>query len=328
MARTAKIEEIKDAIKGSKNLREALASVITSGFAPIEVNLFRAMLAYFDAKSYCEVSEVHQHYVEYFNSALNKQKKCEIADLMVVSYSRRNRAMRLNFIQAKRKPKDQPVDVKDSKLKFIIDVPQYQLLLNRPLITSNDPRLPQDILSGIQCCALTAYGVFYWEKGDGVNFAYEVTPLLCPDKKHEVERTSSSSFITSDTIICGHCNLIPFPCLTGPDNCDTLLTTMDANAFVDSLCAFQVGAPLDKRFMSLISQFVLNIHHGYSSPVHSDFRAFVESNREMWNQNTEIDVDILRNNNHQGEDEKDENSMAWVQPHYIMLINSDWTERM
>ena len=323
MGKAVQLSRIQSVVKGALTLREALTRV-SNQFAPIEVNLFRGMLAYFDAQSYCEVSEVHQHYVEYFNKARNKTR-CEIADLLVVSFSEKRDFMRATFIQAKRETDIQP----RNKFRFHLAANQYQLLRNCPIIDPKGTGLPANILRDACSDAISSYGVFYWN-GRSYEFAYELTGMLNPVYPSRQTGSMICYFGTTDSIGGSACRISQQSlqyCGTPFGRCTPILfSSIDTTDFELALSHGLIGSPIMGTLASQLSQFINSLHADTSSKHASAFANFVTKNQDFW-KNMDNGMHYIanrRDDNRRGENE--ESNIEWMMPRYIMLVDADKAE--
>ncbi len=326
MARTINIGKIQNAVKGAKTLRDALAKVIAAGYAPIEVNLFRALLAYFDNQPYCEVNEVHQHYVEYFNKVKNKTR-CEIADLLVISFSESRCTMRASFIQAKR----EVVPQVRNKFRFHLAANQYQLLYNCPIIDPKGTGLPANILRDACNEAISSYGVFY-RVGKNYEFAYEITKMLQPSqpKRQTGSMTCSFSAIQS---IGGHACRIPQQslhyCGTPFGRCTpVLLSSINTNHFEDALSKGLIGSPIIGSLAKQLLKFITDLHSGAPSKHAHFFANFISKFQDFWREdgNEMHYIPNRRDDDNNRREEGDSNNIEWMMPRYVMLVNADRAE--
>lgn len=221
-----------------------------------EVSLFEEMIKHFEEAKYCNVLKVHHENVKNMDTSL----VCEIADLMIVSYSLEHRCMKLNFIQAKYAPKCQSLT---SPLKFKMDERQYYLLKACPEIKSQSIFLDANILKCSCSPSITAYGVFYRNGNKEIDFGYEVTQLLKPTNyglvKGTPQKTRVCYFDTNDNLcgdvrwrvgmhesLCASCALCcrgGFCC--GCDRCShDLLSTISVEKFESALYKFEIGSPI------------------------------------------------------------------------------------
>lgn len=218
-----------------------------------EVKLFRRMLEYFNGNPACTMLETHQSYVMYDNN-----RRCEISDLMIVSYSAKYKCMKLTFLQAKC-AKRKGYGLQDNGFKFILDNKQYHLLKNRPIIDPRSSGLAPTILRDACSSAISSYGVFYWERKDKINFGFEVTDLLQP--VNDDETTISKTCYFADIrdlhgcypwwidymrycgLKCVHCQ-VPQGCEKKPCCSNDLLSTIDVNCFESAIANFEIGSPI------------------------------------------------------------------------------------
>ena len=133
--------------------------------------------------------------------------RCEISDLLVVTYFRRSDLrIRMTFLQAKRSRKklDRLCDEMPSfhsQLKFSANLEQWDLLSRRPKVTGVSPFAPPpNVLSGALLPSVGSFGVFHKDGAQpGVNFFYAsadvLRPLGHPKSKHSTLNTKSTKMI-------------------------------------------------------------------------------------------------------------------------------------
>lgn len=241
-----------------------------------EVMLFREMLAYFKTKPNCNLIEKHQGYVRFINS-VGVSKKCEISDLMVISYSRKNKRIRITFLQAKKA--DMQHGLKGSKFSFNFNKVQHELLTTYPTIVPINTGLPTNILIDAITKSITSYGVFYQDHSSNMNFAYEMAELTNAAHLTILDFASINNIVlpTYDSSIrkrickqpCCHCNT----CIS-PPCCYELISTINGDVFEDFLLRGMVGSPLCKHqagFAHSINALIGNVN----LPLAADFNSFV-----------------------------------------------------
>lgn len=219
-----------------------------------EVGLFRRMLEYFNSNPACAVLETHQKYVRFDNN----QRKCEISDLMIVSYSTKYKCMKLTFLQAKC-AKREGYGLTYNGFKFILDNKQYQLLKKRPVINPLSSGLSPTILHIACSPAISSYGVFYWDKHKDINFGFEVTDLLRPVNEDETSSSKTCYFKDIGDIRGNYPWWVKYLCCVGlkcvfcqtPKGCEKkpccshdLFSTIDVNCFENALTHFEIGSPI------------------------------------------------------------------------------------
>ena len=198
-----------------------------------EEALFTAMLNYFNNTYPCAtwLRKTHQYYVR-FNCVDPRtqmyyhQKRCEISDLLIVTYSPLQQIAKATFLQAKysKKKYQRPFSFKG-------DAFQYFLLSQRPIITdTHNPSFPQDILSNAQRDSIGSFGVFYRNKQ--MDFSFSVATDI-----QIVSPTCTKGAILQykhrRTCRKRH-----------PLDIDTR-TLFGANAFEKALLCFEIGSPFD-----------------------------------------------------------------------------------
>lgn len=272
--------------KYTSTLQSALQAEYNNNNNVGEVQLFQGMIDYFENRPQCTAIKTHQHYVEYSNPVV----RCEISDILFVSYSRHFPWMKINFLQAKKadfKSTKEGLILNNTKLKFGIAKNQYDLLKNRPQINPLQTGLPKDILNSACNSSITSYGVFYNNptRGNAVNveFAFEITDLL-----HPTPKVTSACFGTIDTLYGCICNCKtyhhPLCCYCYPYHPwerRNLLTTIDTSTFEDALFNFQIGSFVDNRTAVVLSTAICELLKKEGKTNHS-FAQFVETNRKYW----------------------------------------------
>ena len=268
--------------KITSTLQSALQAEYNNNNNVGEVQLFQGMIDYFENRPQCTAIKTHQHYVQYGNPVV----KCEISDILFVSYSRHFPWMKINFLQAKKadfKSTKEGLILNNTKLKFGIAKNQYDLLKNRPQINPLQTGLPKDILNSACNSSITSYGVFYNNptRGNAVNveFAFEITELL-----HPTPKVTSACFGTIDTLYGSICNCKtyhhPLCCYCypyHPRECRNLLTTIDTSTFEDALFNFQIGSfVVDNRTAVVLSTAICELLKKEGKTNHS-FAQFVEN---------------------------------------------------
>ena len=193
-------QKLKQYIAGAKSLQEALQQLYQNAPATQEVDYFRAVLFHLANKPQCRLYETHQHPVAISNTNI----QCEISDLLLVSYSPKRLAMKVNFLQAKlAKFSDNRQGLIEKKgesfLKFHMDGTQYRLLKDCPIIKPIKTGLPPNILSDACTDSITSYGVFY-KNDQSIEMAYEITQLLKPYNLSKIHLDSGDRVCFFDTI--------------------------------------------------------------------------------------------------------------------------------
>ena len=248
-------QDIKQHIAGAKHLQEALQQLYNNVPTAQEVDYFRAMLYYLNNSPHCHLIETHQHSV----GIQNTTAQCEISDLLLIAYSPRRAAMKINFLQAKlAKFGDNKQGLiraanREEFFKFHMDGTQYRLLKDCPIIAPKSTGLPANILSDACSDSITSYGVFY-KKGQDIEMAYEITQLLKPHNMSKIAIDSGDRICYFDTtqpkygvtfrqpVCC--CRRIPLwhECYLRRTRQLDLVSTLHSDSFEKALMKFQIGS--------------------------------------------------------------------------------------
>lgn len=331
-------QNIKQYITGAKSIHEALQLLYNNAPAAQEVDYFRAMLYYLNNNPHSHLIETHKHLV----GRLNKTIQCEISDLLLITYSPKRSAMKINFLQAKL------AKFGDSKqglirttngeefFKFHMDGTQYRLLKDCPIIDSKSTGLPPNILSNACSDSITSYGVFY-KKNRNVEMAYEITQLLKPHNISKISINSGDRICYFDTIqpkygitirqpFCGWW-LDPFLYdyhLRRATRLD-LVSSLHSNLFEKALLNFQIGSPLCGQ---LAIEFVNAIISRWNKNGEvADFERFAQESMPLWEEQEQIRRRHLERENRDGEDGYRErlrfDERVTSAAKYILFINVD-----
>ena len=301
-------EKIFTDIKHSSMLQSALQDAYNQDNSIGEVGLFQRIIEYFECHPKCTPIEMHQHYVQYGNPVV----KCEISDILFVSYSKYYPWMKINFLQAKKADfnnRKEGLVSNNTKLKFSIDKNQYNLLKDRPEIDPLKTGLPKDILSNACNSSITSYGVFYnasnSSKTTTVEFAFEITDLLQPTPK--VTRACFGTIDTYYGCICNnkycHCH-----CWHEPN----LLTTLDTDCFENALLNFQIGSPIEDEGALHLAKAIEALLQKERKSNHS-FRQFMQKYEHLWKSSS--------NDNNKGSNMDNFESLSSIQ--YVVLVDID-----
>lgn len=272
-------QKIQSCIEKAPSLQDALRLVYEDGskcgLKTDEKTLFRTVLCYFKNKPYCTVFETHQDYV--VNTKDPKQKRCEISDLLTITYSRRLNGTKINFLQAKLVPFNQSnlglVHANNTDyFKFHLDSTQYRLLKDRPLIINTG--LPSTILADACTESITSYGVFY-KVDESINMAYEITSLLQPSDPATVTINGGRKLCYFNTTKTSHGlrRLNKFCC--APSNPYDLLSTLSADTFEQALLHFQIGSPVCRTMAMYLSEMIHNMLEPQTDTT-NDFCNFID----------------------------------------------------
>lgn len=331
-------QKIKQYIAGAKCLQEALQQLYNNTPTAQEEDYFRAMLYYFNNNPHCHLIETHKHPIARQNTAV----QCEISDLLLITYSPKRSAMKINFLQAKLA---KFVDSKqglicstsgEEFLKFHMDGTQYRLLKDCPIIDPKSTGLPPNILSDACSDSITSYGVFYM-KNRNVEMAYEITQLLKPHNISKIAIDSGDRICYFDTIQPKYSTTLRRPvCCWWRDplwhECHLycighldLVSSLKSNLFERALLKFQIGSPLCGQ---LAIEFVNAIISRWNKNGEvADFERFAQESMPLWEELEQIRHRHLERGNRDGEDgyrreirfDEDVNRV----PKFILFINVD-----
>ena len=302
-------KEVFDSIANyTSTLQIALQETYNNNNNIDEVGLIDKMIQYFQNRPQCTTIKTHQHYVTYSNPPI----KCEISDILFVSYSKHYPWMKINFLQAKKADfnnRKEGLVSNNTKLKFSIDKNQYNLLKDRPEIDPLKTGLPKDILSSACNASITSYGVFYnasnSSKTTTVEFAFEITDLLQPTPK--VTRACFGTIDTYYGCICNnkycHCH-----CWHEPN----LLTTLDTDCFENALLNFQIGSPIEDEGAIHLAKAIEALLQKEGKSNHS-FMQFMQKYEHLWKSSS--------NDNNKGSDMDNFESLSSIQ--YVVLVDID-----
>lgn len=220
-----------------------------------EVNLFQEMAEQFRRNKNANaayVEEVHKQYVEFDSRFYGGAKKIELGDLLFLTYSRSEKKLKLCVMQVKyrRKPYENNSGNNmqyDKPLSCIGNIFQWELLHKRPdVVNRSKTNIPPYILNFRKDYkSITAYGVFYMEKGtDEIDFWYAVPELFGPkeDMFPPVKNGAKTfySFRTKDKLEAA--KYMIFNNINAKD--ETLLAD-NMDKFEQEIFSWKIGAPID-----------------------------------------------------------------------------------
>lgn len=212
-----------------------------------EVELFREMANQFNNNliSKCTyVKEVHQKYVEFYSSITGKIEKRELGDLLLLTFDKAKRELRLCVLQAKYRK-----GVYRKFLSYSTDVLQWDLLYYKPDVYNKSPiNIPQNILNfRNDYKSITAYGIFYHDKNlNMIDFLYTLPDYFKP--KNTLSFKSTFYFVCPNLGVCKSsccgCNTTTCQKKQGGVLKETLFTcSMDI--FEHEVLCCKVGAPIN-----------------------------------------------------------------------------------
>jgi hypothetical protein len=137
---------------------------LTNGYSHSEIPLFRAMhKALVGLSSDFEIEEYHgtSNQVTFTGNGTyaRTNARCELSDLMIISYSSTNQTARLTYLQAK---SEKAILPSVCGRKFSANLEQWFLLDQRPTITgAGDFNPPTDLLSHALLPSIGSFAFFY-----------------------------------------------------------------------------------------------------------------------------------------------------------------------
>lgn len=199
-----------------------------------EVALFRKFALAIQAESSSTlIDETHGGGVcnVSFTSPTNKIETCEIADLLIISYSQSQDAWRATFWQAKKQGVSKWINVTQdgSQLDFKGQFNQWDLLSRRPEVSGvKGFQPPKDILSGFSSPSIGTYGIFY-EKGGSIEVAHSIAEFIsCPSPATKSPMLAINGYLSKYSMYERE-----------------LMSTLTLEGFLGALFDFRIGAKLD-----------------------------------------------------------------------------------
>jgi hypothetical protein len=200
-----------------------------------EVPLFQSLhKALASLSNRFDVAEFHgnAHQVEFTGngSYARTNARCELSDLMIISFSPSKRCARLTFLQAKsERAKVQLVHSHN----FSANLEQWYLLENRPFITGVGANFnpPNDLLSSSLLPSVGSFAFFYKDSTGAFQIYYASASYMIPpgvySQKNGRLRAKGRCMVQSSG---------GYPeCLAASGNC----------AFAESLFRLEIGTPID-----------------------------------------------------------------------------------
>lgn len=157
-----------------------------------EVSLFRELAGAIQANSKSVfIDETHgpKKCNVYFTNCLGAKDRCEISDLLIVTFISKDRPLRATFCQAKKEPKSEWASSKSKvrQLDFNAQFNQWDLLARRPRISGAEKfSPPENLLSGAASSSIGSFGTFYERNGTIEVFHSVAEFVSCrnPNAKH------------------------------------------------------------------------------------------------------------------------------------------------
>ena len=206
---------------------------LTKGYTHAEIPLFKAMLSALNGHGKMRVESYHggSHQVTFTGNGTFARKfaRCELSDLMIISYSTNPTQIRVTFLQAKSERGAVP---HNCSYRFSANLEQWYLLALRPQIKgcgSFNP--PADLLSKAILSSIGSFGFFYKDSAGNFQVHYASADYLKVPKhstKKNGKLTSQGTYLTVHSK--GYRE-----CLSATDNFE----------FANSLYNLEIGTPLE-----------------------------------------------------------------------------------
>lgn len=207
---------------------------LTAGFSHNEVPLFQALRnALIGLSGTFDIEEYHgtAHQVEFAGNGLYSRAnaRCELSDLMIVSFSAITRSARLTYLQAK---SERATLSSVCGRKFSANLEQWFLLEKRPLITGVGKfSPPNDLLSSALLPSVGSFAFFYKDPMGDFQTYYAAASYMKPPKVYS-QRYGKLHAIG--------------PCRTGNSGgYAECLAACGNKAFAKSLFRLEIGTPID-----------------------------------------------------------------------------------
>lgn len=211
-----------------------------------ETTLFRAMANELNRNSSCTyvneyVEEIHgtKKLVIFESKILNEPKTVELGDLLLVTFDKETKELRICILQAKYKSGGYY-----TFLNFNANILQWELLKNKYTIKNKfSYNFPPNILNfRSDYKSITAYGIFYKDKAGQIDFLYTLPIFIKPAKKI---KKPLKNFIKSFHFRCptGYCN--PDPFRMRKNRTKETISTCSIETFEKQLLLGKIGAPIN-----------------------------------------------------------------------------------
>lgn len=243
-----------------------------------EIILFREMANLFNTNiSKCTyVDEVHgkRGMIEFSSNYLLANKKVEISDLLLLTFDRHTTQLRVCFLQAKYR------HGKINKFfNFNANIFQWELLLNRPTITST--RFPNNILNfRNDYDSITAYGIFYHDITSSIDFLYTIPGHINPSRRIIIPTAKGIRAYRFNQ----KCTMPNSSCTSGilPNE---IISTCSVDTFEKQVLKCKIGAPITLS----ITPYIISLLNSMRSSAHDssiidELLNYIDSNNEYFNE--------------------------------------------
>lgn len=170
---------------------ESEFKILTKGQPPDEITLFQNLRCAFERLSRdftIDVLHGNSHQVAFQSvfpwAPTSKPARCELCDLMIVTYRTNPFRIRLTFLQNK---SDKTIG--NLPLTFYADMLQWELLSEKPLVNGVSPfNPPNNLLSEALLPSVGTFGIFYRDTNSDYNMAYAIANVLGPLKNGKSQK--------------------------------------------------------------------------------------------------------------------------------------------
>lgn len=139
-----------------------------------------------------------------------RRRRCELSDLLVVSFDPRQAGVRATFLQAKHSRRTIKLKKPAAVETFSADMVQWSLLSHQPII-SGAARFqpPQDLLQSAILPSVGSFGFFYWHPSVGHDLLYSSADVLAASYSPGQKR-GKLEVLADDIVHCrnGHQELV------------------------------------------------------------------------------------------------------------------------
>ncbi|HCE2379153.1 TPA: hypothetical protein ACN33E_004129 [Vibrio parahaemolyticus] len=277
-----------------------------------EVQQFRALMRSFGSlKKPFKLEEFHgmKHQVVFNGKGTwgRPSARCEISDLLIVSYKTKPRfEARATLLQAKKSNEKHtgicsswPINVAQTSFKANLE--QWDLLSRRPNVLPYPPfECQPDILSGALLPSVGSIGVFHKVKGTQYDFFYMsadmAEPLSSPTRKHAKLKTKTGNLMRT---------------ISGYEEC---VFTCCLPTFARALYDLKIGTPIEEdNPVDIKDERYRNSFRGW-------LKSVLYSHLEMTNNDSELARELLEYL------PSDQDDVFMTEPPATVLINCDANE--
>lgn len=245
--------------KMKKEINSAIAKLTKTSVN--EIILFREMARLFNHSSISRstyVEEIHGNkgLVEFYSSYKGAIKRVELGDLLIITYNKARKEIRICILQAKYKKKKYY-----RFLNFMGNLFQWELLNTKPTIDDKSKfNFPSNILNfRTDYRSISAYGIFYYDNINGeIDFLYTMPEFIVPSSAPVIPvKYGSKGFHFRCPVKTGSPNR---GCINGINDKEAI-STCSIDMFEEQVLLGKVGSPLPKKslLMNWCKQILLTM---------------------------------------------------------------------